>query len=79
MAKPHTWEHGVVQNAIAECRKHWGGGWMALGPDLRSALVAQRVLSVIARQDVEGDTLEQRGRRIDNLIFLATLATQWEE
>lgn len=37
----------LAKDIATELRRKWGLGWQALGPDLRQALAAERVLVVV--------------------------------
>lgn len=73
MAK--SWEEGVVDAAVKDLRKTWGHGWDALGTDLREALLARKVLAVIAGQ-VVGSTDPKAA--LDDLLRLARAAVRAE-
>jgi hypothetical protein len=41
-------------NILADLKKEWGYGWEVLGPNLRKALIAERLFISAASQDEEG-------------------------
>jgi len=75
---PKSWEQGIVDAHLADLRKTWGQGWEHLGEEIRGALLAQKVLSTIGRQDIEGYNVMQQAKVLDNVIRLAMLAIQAE-
>ena len=73
-----SWQQGIVDSALADLRRKWGGGWALVGQEVREALLAQKVLAVVAGQQTEGFADEQKARTLDSMIALATLAVQQE-
>lgn len=46
----------IAKNLVDDLRKQWGLGWETLGPGLRQALAAERVLAVVCGwRTVSGD------------------------
>jgi len=51
MAKPKP--NPLFTDILANLKKEWGYGWEALGPNLRKALIAERLFYSAASQDEE--------------------------